>query len=379
MSRFTLTLPLVLLLPLCAAAAQAAPHVYTTIPDQFIYCTTCHGVEFQGNRAVDAPRLAGLPAWYLKQQMQAFRNGWRGTHPEDLNGMEMRPQAMVLDDAAVDEIVALIAGIEPGTPAPESVAGDTSHGADLYITCGACHGAEGLGNELLAAPPLAGQSDWYLERQLNLYRSGVRGSAAGDGHGATMKAAAITLASAEDARDVVAYINTLSTTTAGETVMKNLAAPLLLAAAASTSAVAEVKRYPLPGSDFPIAQAVEVTAGTTLVYHSGMTPRPANPEAEKYSAAYWGDTEAQTLSVFSRLEESLKAKGLDFSNVIKMQIFLVGVPKLNGAMDFQGMMRAYRKYFGTEAQPNLPARSAFQVAGLAAPGMLVEIEVVLAR
>ena len=43
------------------------------------------------------------------------------------------------------------------------------------------------------------------------------------------------------------------------------------------------------------------------------------------------------------------------------------------------MMRAYRKYFGTEAQPNLPARSAFQVAGLAAPGMLVEIEVVLAR
>ena len=62
-----------------------------------------------------------------------------------------------------------------------------------------------------------------------------------------------------------------------------------------------------------------------------------------------------------------------------MQIYLVGVPELNGAMDFQGMMRAYRKYFGTEAQPNLPARSAFQVAGLAAPGMLVEIEVVLAR
>ncbi|MEM1435006.1 MAG: RidA family protein [Pseudomonadota bacterium] len=161
--------------------------------------------------------------------------------------------------------------------------------------------------------------------------------------------------------------------------MKKLAAPLLLAAAASTSAVAEVKRYPLPGSDFPIAQAVEVTAGTTLIYHSGMTPRPANPEAERYSAAFWGDTEAQTLSVFGRLEESLKEKGLDFSNVIKMQIFLVGVPKLNGAMDFQGMMKAYRKYFGTEEQPNLPARSAFQVAGLAAPGMLVEIEVVLAR
>jgi enamine deaminase RidA (YjgF/YER057c/UK114 family) len=43
------------------------------------------------------------------------------------------------------------------------------------------------------------------------------------------------------------------------------------------------------------------------------------------------------------------------------------------------MMRAYTKYFGTDEQPNLPARSAFQVAGLASKGMLVEIEVVLAR
>lgn len=167
-----------------------------------------------------------------------------------------------------------------------------------------------------------------------------------------------------------------------ENPMRMLAATSLLAGAAClTTAVvsADVKRHPLPGSDFPIAQAVEVTAGTTLVYHSGMTPRPANPEAERYSAEFWGDTEAQTLSVFARLEESLVAKGLSFADVVKMQIFLVGVPEQDGAMDFDGMMRAYRKYFGTEAQPNLPARSAFQVAGLAAPGMLVEIEVVLAR
>ncbi len=164
--------------------------------------------------------------------------------------------------------------------------------------------------------------------------------------------------------------------------MKKLAATCILAGAVALTAAgaaAEVKRHPLPGSDFPIAQAVEVTAGTAMVYHSGMTPRPADPEAKRFSAEFWGDTEAQTLSVFTRLEESLKAKGLDFGNVVKMQIFLVGVPERNGAMDFQGMMRAYRKYFGTEVQPNLPARSAFQVAGLAAPGMLVEIEMVLAR
>ena len=61
-------------------------------------------------------------------------------------------------------------------------------------------------------------------------------------------------------------------------------------------AAAEVKRHPLPGSDFPIAQAVEILPGTTLVYHSGMTPGPANPDAERYSTEFWGDTEAQTLS-----------------------------------------------------------------------------------
>jgi enamine deaminase RidA (YjgF/YER057c/UK114 family) len=41
-------------------------------------------------------------------------------------------------------------------------------------------------------------------------------------------------------------------------------------------------------------------------------------------------------------------------------------------------MQAYTQYFGTAEQPNLPARSAVQVAGLANPSYLVEIEVVIA-
>ncbi len=157
-----------------------------------------------------------------------------------------------------------------------------------------------------------------------------------------------------------------------------LAAAAAIAIGAAGLAPAEVKRYPLPGSDFPIAQAVEVPAGTTLIYHSGTTPKPANPEAERFSAEFWGDTEAQTTSVFSRLEESLAEKKLSLGDVVKMQVFLVAPPGQD-AMDFDGFMKAYVKFFGTREQPNLPARSAFQVAGLAAPGMLVEIEVVLAR
>ena len=58
-----------------------------------------------------------------------------------------------------------------------------------------------------------------------------------------------------------------------------------------------------------------------------------------------------------------------------MTVFLVGDPVMDGKMDFSGFMKAYTQYFGTEEQPNLPARSAVQIAGLAGgPGMLVEVE-----
>lgn len=148
----------------------------------------------------------------------------------------------------------------------------------------------------------------------------------------------------------------------------------------SAAAAADVTRHPLPSnSTFPIAQAVEVPADATLVYHSGTVPAPADPEAKQYSRAFWGDTETQARSVFARMQTSLKKMGLSFGDVVKMTVFLVGVPELDGHLDFDGFMRAYQEHFGTEAQPNLPARSAVQVAGLVRPGMLVEVEVVLVR
>jgi len=66
-------------------------------------------------------------------------------------------------------------------------------------------------------------------------------------------------------------------------------------------------------------------------------------------------------------------------DVVKMQVFLVGDPSKGGKMDFGGFMEGYTQFFGTEAQPNLPTRSVFQVAGLANPGFLVEIEVTAVR
>lgn len=177
---------------------------------------------------------------------------------------------------------------------------------------------------------------------------------------------------------MLSVISTLSTTQQEIKMMFRFLLVLLFFT--STQSLAEIKRYPLPNnSTFPIAQAVEVSAGTTLVYHSGTVPAPADSTADFGSRAFWGDTETQANSVFTRLQTSLNDMGLDFGDVVKMTVFLVGVPELEGRLDFTGFMRAYSKYFGTKEQANLPARSAIQVAGLAAPGLLVEVEIVLAR
>jgi enamine deaminase RidA (YjgF/YER057c/UK114 family) len=151
-------------------------------------------------------------------------------------------------------------------------------------------------------------------------------------------------------------------------------------AAAGASHAADVVRYPLSGgSTFPIARAVEVPAGKTIIFHSGTTPAPLDPKAEPGTAAYWGDTKTQALSTFARIKESLDTMKLDFGNVAAMTVYLVGDPAKGGRMDFEGFMAAYTQFFGTKEQPNLPARSTVQVAGLVAPGMLVEIEVQLVK
>jgi enamine deaminase RidA (YjgF/YER057c/UK114 family) len=140
---------------------------------------------------------------------------------------------------------------------------------------------------------------------------------------------------------------------------------------------AAIRRYPLD-SPFPIAKAVEIPAGKTLIFVSGMTPEPADAKAKEFSAAYWGDTEAQTHSVLKRIEAALQGMGLGMGDVVKMQAFVVA-PEGKTAMDFEGFMKGYTQFFGPEAQKLLPARTTVQIAGLARPGMLVEIDVIVAR
>lgn len=99
----------------------------------------------------------------------------------------------------------------PPVKQPATVEGDAIRGASYYAACAACHGADGKGNRALNAPPLAGQSDWYLLRQLEKYRAGARGADPRDSDGQQMATFAKMLADEQALKDVVAYIRSLKT------------------------------------------------------------------------------------------------------------------------------------------------------------------------
>jgi enamine deaminase RidA (YjgF/YER057c/UK114 family) len=127
------------------------------------------------------------------------------------------------------------------------------------------------------------------------------------------------------------------------------------------------------------AIASAVWAGDTL-YVSGQLATPVTPaDPAKGTPAVYGDTKAQSASALQKIEAILKEEGLGMKDVVMMHVFMAGDPANGGKLDFAGMMAAYTQYFGTKEQPNKPARSAMQVAALAAPGALVEIEVIAVK
>ena len=143
--------------------------------------------------------------------------------------------------------------------------------------------------------------------------------------------------------------------------------------ALAVSAIAAIAqsptRIPLPNnSPFPISQGVWV--GNTL-YLSGM-PDP------DFSKAPAKDTRAQAIGAIQAIQKALAAQKLTLGDVVMMHVYLAADPA-TGKMDFAGFMGGYTQFFGTKDQPNKPARSAMQVAALAAPGMLVEIEVIVVK
>ena len=162
-----------------------------------------------------------------------------------------------------------------------------------------------------------------------------------------------------------------------------MGAALAAAALLTTPAAAQtvVKHASSPAG--LILQSVTVKPGATTLYLSGQLAAPLDPTKKvppaQLSIADFGDTRTQTLSVLGKIKAILAEHGFAMRDIVKLTVFVAGDPKLGDKMDFAGMNDGFKQYFGTAENPTTIARSTIQVAALAGPAYLVEIEATAAK
>lgn len=128
-----------------------------------------------------------------------------------------------------------------------------------------------------------------------------------------------------------------------------------------------------------ILTGVVVPAGAEMLYLSGQLASPIDASKPPTGPESYGDTKTQTISTFNKIKAALAAQGYAMSDIIKLTVFVTAAPGMDGKMDFKGFNDGYREFFGTAENPNKVARSTVQVAGLAGPNFLVEIEATAAK
>ena len=139
-----------------------------------IACIACHGQQGEGNASAGYPYLAGLPADYIVNQLQAFSNGKR------VNAI-MQPIAGGLsaeEITALADYYAAMANSKLSTPltAKSSVAEKLVNNGKWQSgmpACFKCHGENGTG-VAPHFPPIIGQPYNYLRAQLNDWKTGKR-------------------------------------------------------------------------------------------------------------------------------------------------------------------------------------------------------------
>jgi enamine deaminase RidA (YjgF/YER057c/UK114 family) len=159
--------------------------------------------------------------------------------------------------------------------------------------------------------------------------------------------------------------------------MKAIFASLVAIALAGSANAAEINRITNPPPAL-ILGGVIIPPGAETFLLSGQLASPIDP-AKTDSIEAYGDTKTQTVSTFKKIKAALEKQGYSMKDVVKLTVFVAGDPKLGGKMDFAGFNAGYKEFFGTPENPNLVARSTVQVAALAGPNFLIEIEAIAAK
>jgi cytochrome c oxidase subunit 2 len=193
-----------------AGAALAAP-VAQAADGGALYarCVACHGARGEGVAATGGPAIAGMEPWYIERQLRNFASGLRGSRTGDTRGQSMRAASATLASDAERQAVAAHVAALP-RPRVAAVGAPTASGRNYFnAICSACHGSNGLGNEKLGAPRIAGRTPEFLAGELAAFRSGRRGAQEADRLGAQMRAIVAMLPDAATERDVVGYAASL--------------------------------------------------------------------------------------------------------------------------------------------------------------------------
>ena len=79
------------------------------------HCVACHGAAGEGFASIRTPRLDILSPWYLRSQMDAYRQGWRGaSDAASSRSRFMRSMADHLtDEDQIDSVVEYLTGQAP--------------------------------------------------------------------------------------------------------------------------------------------------------------------------------------------------------------------------------------------------------------------------
>ena len=83
--------------------ASAGAQTYNSL------CMVCHQTDGGGNEALGAGSLKYLSKIYMERQLMYFRDGLRGSHPDDVTGSQMAAMAQTLTtEQAIADVVAYI-------------------------------------------------------------------------------------------------------------------------------------------------------------------------------------------------------------------------------------------------------------------------------